>query len=447
MKIETMKIADLIPAEYNPRQDLTPEDPEYQKLKRSIDTFGLVEPIVFNEQTGRVVGGHQRLKVLQQEGWSEVDVSVVDLHDQDEKALNVALNRIEGSWDNFKLKEVLEDLDNGAYDVELTGFDAEEIEELMLQYRDPDEIEEDDFDPDEAEVNPEDAETNPGDVWQLGRHRLMCGDATNRDEILKLLGDEQADMVFTDPPYNVDYEGKTADALKIENDKMEADQFYAFLYDSFVAMFSVLGDGRPIYVCHADSEGRNFRNAFEDAGFLMKQTIIWVKNSIVMGRQDYQWKHEPILYGWKPGAAHKWYGGRKQQTVFEDPVDLGISKEKDHVLLTFSNGNSETVVKVPSYEIVHAGNDRGTSTWRIEKPRRNGEHPTMKPILLCARAIQNSTKEGDVILDPFGGSGSTLIAAEQSGRSCRVMELDPVYCDVIKKRWEEFTGQQAVKIS
>lgn len=242
---------------------------------------------MFNEQTGRVVGGHQRLKVLEQEGWSEVDVSIVNLHDDDEKALNVALNKIEGSWDNFKLKEVLEDLDNGAYDVELTGFDAEEIEDLMLQYRDPDEVEEDDFDPDEAEVDPEDAETDPGNVWQLGRYRLMCGDATNRDEILKLLGSEQADMVFTDPPYNVDYEGKTADALKIQNDKMDAEGFYAFLYDSFVAMFSVLGEGRPIYVCHADSEGRNFRNAFEDAGFLMKQTIVWVKNSIVMGRQDY----------------------------------------------------------------------------------------------------------------------------------------------------------------
>lgn len=446
LRVENKKITDLKPAPYNPRLDLQPGDPDYEKLKRSIQEFGLVEPIVFNEQTGYVVGGHQRLKVLQDLGWSEVPVSVVDLDPEKEKALNVALNKIEGDWDNFKLKELLEELDTGAFDITITGFDEEEIEDLMTQFyvEEETEVKEDNFDPDKAAEEVEEPITKHGDVWLLGRHRLMCGDSTNIDDVLRLMGGKQADMIFTDPPYNVDYEG--SNGKKIKNDNMEDSAFYQFLYDAFVAMYTVLKEGGPIYVCHADSEGLNFRKAFKDAGFLMKQCLIWVKNSLVLGRQDYHWKHEPILYGWKPGAAHAWYGGRKQDTVVEEDVDLVIQKECDHFVLSFSNGIKSVMVKVPSYEIVFSGDDSDSTTWRIEKPKKNADHPTMKPIALCARAIQNSSKPGELVLDPFGGSGSTLIACEQTGRTCFTMEFDPIYCDVIVKRWEEFTGQKAVRI-
>jgi DNA modification methylase len=446
LRVENKKITDLKPAPYNPRLDLQPGDPDYEKLKRSIQEFGLVEPIVFNERTGYVVGGHQRLKVLQDLGWSEVPVSVVDLDPEKEKALNVALNKIEGDWDNFKLKELLEELDTGAFDITITGFDEEEIEDLMTQFyvEEETEVKEDNFDPDKAAEEVQEPITKPGDVWLLGRHRLMCGDSTNIDDVLRLMGGKQADMIFTDPPYNVDYEG--SNGKKIKNDNMEDSAFYQFLYDAFVAMYTVLKEGGPIYVCHADSEGLNFRKAFKDAGFLMKQCLIWVKNSLVLGRQDYHWKHEPILYGWKPGAAHAWYGGRKQDTVVEEDVDLVVQKEGDHFVLSFSNGIKSVMVKVPSYEIVFSGDDSDSTTWRIEKPKKNADHPTMKPIALCARAIQNSSKPGELVLDPFGGSGSTLIACEQTGRTCFTMEFDPVYADVIVKRWEEFTGQKAVRL-
>jgi DNA modification methylase len=446
LRVENKKITDLKPAPYNPRLDLQPGDPDYEKLKRSIQEFGLVEPIVFNERTGYVVGGHQRLKVLQDLGWSEVPVSVVDLDPEKEKALNVALNKIEGDWDNFKLKELLEELDTGAFDITITGFDEEEIEDLMTQFyvEEETEVKEDNFDPDKAAEEVQEPITKPGDVWLLGRHRLMCGDSTNIDDVLRLMGGKQADMIFTDPPYNVDYEG--SNGKKIKNDNMEDSAFYQFLYDAFVAMYTVLKEGGPIYVCHADSEGLNFRKAFKDAGFLMKQCLIWVKNSLVLGRQDYHWKHEPILYGWKPGAAHAWYGGRKQDTVVEEDVDLVVQKEGDHFVLSFSNGIKSVMVKVPSYEIVFSGDDSDSTTWRIEKPKKNADHPTMKPIALCARAIQNSSNPGELVLDPFGGSGSTLIACEQTGRTCFTMEFDPVYADVIVKRWEEFTGQKAVRL-
>lgn len=288
MRIEKRNIEELIPANYNPRKDLQPNDTEYIKIKRSIETFGYVDPIIVNERTGVIVGGHQRLKVLKDLGYDEVDVSVVDLSEENEKALNVALNKISGDWDNFKLKELLEELDTGTIDVTLTGFDEEEIEDLMTQFyvEEETEVKEDNFDPDNAAEEIQEPITKPGDVWLLGRHRLMCGDSTNIDNVLRLMGGKQADMIFTDPPYNVDYEG--SNGKKIKNDNMEDSAFYQFLYDAFVAMYTVLKEGGPIYVCHADSEGLNFRKAFKDAGLLLKQCIIWVKNSLVLGRQDYQ---------------------------------------------------------------------------------------------------------------------------------------------------------------
>jgi DNA modification methylase len=251
-------------------------------------------------------------------------------------------------------------------------------------------------------------------------------------------------MIFTDPPYNVDYEGNNG--MKIKNDNMDDSAFYQFLYDAFVSMYTVMKEGGPIYVCHADSEGLNFRKAFKDAGFLLKQCLIWAKNSMVLGRQDYHWKHEPILYGWKPGAAHKWYGGRKQDTIIEDQFNVKITQKDGKHFIHIQNGVHTLVLSCDEYEIEYASDDSGTTLWRIEKPRKNADHPTMKPIALCARAIQNSSKPGDIVLDLFGGSGSTLIAAEQTGRRAYLMEIDPIYADVIVKRWEEFTGEKAMKM-
>lgn len=447
MEIRRMRIDDLVPAPYNPRVDLRPGDPDYEKLKRSIQEFGLVEPVVWNKRTGHVVGGHQRLKILRELGYEEVEVSVVDLDEEREKLLNVALNKIEGDWDNFKLKELLQELEFGGADIELTGFDEDEIDKLFQQFVVDEEIRDDAFDPDEVLKEIEQPVTRPGDLWRLGVHYVLCGDATRMEDIRRLMAGKKAHMVFTDPPYNVDYTGKTKDALKIKNDRMKANEFYEFLLAAFQNAYDVTVPGGAIYIAHADTEGINFRTAMVDSGWLLKQCIIWVKNTIVMGRQDYHWKHEPILYGWKPGAAHRWYGGRKQATVVEYPVGLAISKQGDEHLLTITSGASSVVLKVPSYEVVYQGTEEGSTVWRFEKPARNAEHPTMKPVPLVARAIQNSSKPGDIVLDMFLGSGSTLIAAEQTGRICYGLEFDPVYCDVIVKRWEQFTGQKAVRMS
>ena len=449
MKIELIPIDKINPAPYNPRKDLQPGDPEYEKLKRSIQEFGLVDPLVWNERTGNLVGGHQRLKIMQEMGETEAHVSVVDLDDEREKALNIALNKISGDWNLPLLKDLLEELDAGVLDVEITGFDIDEIEGLMTQFHDPNKVKED-----EAPPPPEEPITKPGDLWLLGRHRLLCGDATIITDVERLMGGKKADMVFTDPPYNVNYGDKASmlndyqkghrNTSSIKNDNMKKDDFLRFLIDSFKSIYVALCPGGAFYICHAESTGLEFRKAVLEAGFLLKQCIIWAKNSLVIGRQDYQWKHEPILYGWKPGAAHKWYGGRKTSTVIEDNAQIVFEENKDHVVIHISHGLQQVAIKVPSYEINTCLDDALTTVWRIEKPIRNDVHPTMKPVNLCARAIRNSSPRGGIVLDLFGGSGSTLIACEQLNRTCYMMELDPVYCDVIIKRWENFTGQKAV---
>lgn len=395
--IKKIAISKINPAPYNPRQDLMPGDPDYDKLKRSIETFGYVDPLIWNERTGNLVGGHQRFKILKESGYTEIEASVVNLDLNNEKALNLALNKISGDWDEEKLSVLLQDLDS-EIGIDLTGFDDEELDDLIerLDDRIPVEVEDDKFDVGEELESIEDPETKPGDILELGQHRLICGDSTDPKVISRLMNEKLAAMVFTDPPYNVDYEGKTDDSLKIMNDKMNDDQFYQFLFDLYSTMLGATEEGGAIYVCHADSEGHNFRRAMVESGWLLKQCIVWVKNVFVMGRQDYQWQHEPILYGWKPGAPHHWNGDRKQSTV-----------------------------------------------WNFDKPQRNGDHPTMKPIPLIAQAIQNSSKKGEIVLDVCGGSGSTLIASEQTGRICYMSELDPKYCDVIKKRYEQLTGNKA----
>jgi len=387
MIIEKIKVEQLIPADYNPRKDLQPGDSEYEKIKRSLEEFGYVDPVIWNKTNGRVVGGHQRLKVLASMGRTEVECVVVELDEEKEKALNVALNKISGDWDKEKLAVLMTDLDAADFDVSLTGFDAAEIDDLFKDTL-RDGVEDDDFDVDEELQNP--PITMQGDIWLLGRHRLVCGDSTKKETFDKLMEDKKANLVVTDPPYNVDYEGS---AGKIKNDNMNNDTFYQFLLDAFKNTEDALAKDGSIYVFHADTEGLNFRRAFEEAGFYLSGTCIWKKQSLVLGRSPYQWKHEPILFGWKKKGRHRWYSDRKQSTI-----------------------------------------------WEFDKPKRNADHPTMKPIALIAYPIMNSSLTNSIVLDPFGGSGSTLIASEQTDRICYMIELDEKFCDVIAKRYIEQVG-------
>ena len=387
MNIEKKNVKDLLPADYNPRKDLQPGDPEYEKLKRSIEQFGYVEPVIWNKQTGRVVGGHQRLKVLIDSGITEVDVVVVDMNTEKEKALNIALNKISGEWDTDKLALVIADLQGADFDVSLTGFDPEELDDL---FRDDvkDGVKEDDFDV-EAELR-KPVFSKAGDLWMLGEHRLLCGDSTKPETYELLMNGKKAQLVVTDPPYNVDYKGT---AGKIKNDKMAEDQFEQFLLAAYSQMYESMTDDASIYVFHSDSHGLAFRKAFEEAGFYLSGCCIWKKQSLVLGRSPYQWQHEPVLFGWKKKGKHQWYTGRKESTI-----------------------------------------------WEFDKPKKNADHPTMKPVALVAYPIMNSTMTGCLVLDPFGGSGSTLIACEQTGRTCYTVELDEKFCDVIVKRYIDQIG-------
>ncbi len=387
MVIERKHTADLIPADYNPRKDLKPGDAEYEKLKRSIEQFGYVEPVIWNKTTGFVVGGHQRLKVLLDMGITEVECVVVEMDAEKEKALNIALNKISGEWDKDKLALLIADLQGADFDVSLTGFEPAEIDSLFKDAQQS-KVKDDDFDV-EAELKAP-VITKAGDVWTLGRHRLVCGDSTKPETFALLMGDRKANLVITDPPYNVNYEGS---AGKIKNDNMADDAFYQFLLAAFQNTEAVMADDASIYVFHADTEGLNFRRAFADAGFRLSGTCIWKKQSLVLGRSPYQWQHEPILFGWKKKGKHQWYTGRKESTI-----------------------------------------------WEFDKPKKNGDHPTMKPIPLLAYPIMNSSMSNTLVLDPFGGSGSTLIACEQTDRSCCTIELDEKFCDVIVKRYIEQVG-------
>lgn len=443
MNIEKRSIADLKPAEYNPRKALTPEDAEYQKIKRSIETFGYIDPIIIN-MDGTIIGGHQRYTVLTDLGYTEVDVVVVDLSKEDEKALNVALNKISGEWDELKLRDLLVELDLGDYDISLTGFDNQELEALIELTDFEPEVSEDDFDSEKAY---EDSSkgiplVRSGEVWQLGRHRLMCGDSTDAADVQKLMGAEVMDLIITDPPYNVNYEEKAAalneyrpnenGAMRIENDVMDKNSFYTFLFKAFANMEDCMREGAAVYVFHADSEGLTFRKAFADAGIKLAEVLIWEKSNFVLGRQDYQWRHEPILYGWKEGARHYFVDDRTQDTVIlEDDVDFEAMKKPELI----------QYIK----DVMHRYADQTTVIFE-KKPMSSNLHPTMKPLELIAKFMKNSSKKGWNVGDLFGGSGSTLMAAEQLERNAYVMELDEHYASVIIKRWEDFTGQQAVRI-
>lgn len=440
---ERRKLSDLKAADYNPRKALTPEDSEYQKIKRSIEEFGYVDPIIINED-GTIIGGHQRCTVLKDLGYEEVDVVVVSLDKQREKALNIALNKITGEWDELKLRDLLLDLDLGDYDISLTGFESEELTDLVDRLAIEPEAIDDDFDESEMLEQISEPKTKLGDVWKLGRHRLMCGDSTSQEDVATLMKGELADLIITDPPYNVNY-GDKAEMLdtylqkghrnnsRIKNDNMDNESFYSFMLQIYQSAYEFMREGAAIYVFHAESTGHIFRQAFLDAGLKLSQCLIWEKNTFVLGRQDYQWRHEPCLYGWKEGAAHYFINDRTQDTVIlEDDVDFEAMKK------------AELVAYIKD---LHRKYKDQTSVIYENKPARNDIHPTMKPVTLVGRLMSNSSKSGWNVLDLFGGSGSTLMAAEQLGRTAFLMELDEKFCDVIVKRWEEYTGQSAVKIS
>lgn len=385
MDIINIALKDLKPYENNPRKN----DDAVKYVAESIKEFGFKVPIVI-DKNNVIVAGHTRYKAAKKLKMSEVPCIIADdLTDEQIKAFRLADNKVaeKAEWDFDLLNAELDDIID--LDMELFGF------EDALQ-DDAEEAVEDEF---EVEL-PAEPKSKLGDIYQLGNNRLMCGDSTVLEDVEKLMGGEQADMLLTDPPYNVNYEGKTKDKLKIKNDQMGNDNFRQFLTDAFSNADMVMKPGAVFYIWHADSEGYNFRGACFDAGWTVRQCLIWNKNSMVMGRQDYQWKHEPCLYGWKEGAGHLWASDRKQTTVIN-----------------------------------------------FDKPTRNDIHPTMKPIPLFDYQIKNNTKGGDVVLDLFGGSGTTIMACEQNGRRGYSMEYDPRYVDVIVDRWEKFTGAKAVLLN
>lgn len=383
MNIESKLLADIVPYAKNAKKH---DNRQINNVAESIKQYGFVQPIVI-DRDGVIVIGHCRALAAKKLGMEEVPcVCVDDLTPEQVNALRLVDNKSnESDWDFDLLADELPGLDLSAFDFD---WGLPEITEEVIE--------------DEAPEVDEDAEpiAKLGDIWQLGRHRLMCGDSTSIEDVEKLMGGQLADMLLTDPPYNVAYEGKTKDRLTIQNDSMDNDSFRQFLRDAFSSADAVMKQGAVFYIWHADSEGYNFRGACFDIGWKVRQCLIWNKNSMVMGRQDYQWKHEPCLYGWKDGASHLWASDRKQTTVID-----------------------------------------------YQKPNASKIHPTMKPVGLFDYQIKNNTKGGDIVLDLFNGSGTTIMACEQNGRVARCMELDPRYVDACVKRWENFTGEKAVLLN
>lgn len=384
VKTQVFNIADLNPAKYNPRKALQPGDPEFTALCRSIETFGYVDLVVVNVRDGAnvIVSGHQRISAMKYLGETTAECIVVDLDEPEEKALNVAMNKISGEWDMEKLKELLKDIDLSGLDMTLTGFDEDELKGLIGEVSLGDE----DFDVDEELAKP--VYSKPGDLWHLGPHTVICGDSTEQETFTKLLKDTRVALIETDPPYMIDVH-KTAGSIK--NDNLPDEEAYRFLLAAFKCMHEALAEDGTIYVWHADGKGLIFRRAFADAGFTLLQCGIWAKDQLVIGRSPFQWKHEPCLIGSRGGEIH-WYGS-----------------------------------------------DEGT-VWHFDRPKKSEAHPTMKPPALIAYQIRNSSKEGDVVLDPFLGSGTTLIACCETGRICRGNELDPKFMDVIVERYISWSG-------
>jgi site-specific DNA-methyltransferase (adenine-specific) len=391
-RIELWPLERLRPYERNAR---THSAEQVAQIAASIVEFGFTNPILVDSHDG-IIAGHGRLMAASELGLKTVPVVVLDhLSERQRKAYILADNQLalNAGWDTDLLRAELQDLAEQDFDLTLIGFSDDELADLLP---DVEELPPEGADEEAVPEAPAEPVTKPGDVWLLGKHRVMCGDSTAITEVERLMAGGKADLLLTDPPYNVAYEGKTAEALTIQNDSMSDDDFRQFLRDVYSTADSVMNPGAVFYIWHADSEGYNFRGAAHDVGWQVRQCLIWNKNSLVMGRQDYHWKHEPCLYGWKEGAGHYWGSDRSQTTVLD-----------------------------------------------FNRPSRNGEHPTMKPVELFQYQVENSSKRKGVVLDLFGGSGTTAIACEKTGRYARLMELDPRYCDVIVKRWQAFTGKRA----
>lgn len=384
-------VSELIPYVRNAR---THSEAQVSQIAASIREFGFLSPILVAEDN-TILAGHGRLAAALKLGLKKVPcVKENHLTETQKRAYIIADNKLSlnAGWDNELLAVELSELEGADFNLDLLGFDEAELSSIFDADKD---VNEDDFDVEKELEEPCFSKT--GDIWMLGKHRVICGDATKLETYKTLLENTKVNLVVTDPPYNVNYEGA---AGKIKNDNMENDKFYQFLFNSFVNMEQAMADDASIYVFHADTEGLNFRKAFQDAGFYLSGCCIWKKPSLVLGRSPYQWQHEPCLYGWKKKGKHKWYAGRKE-----------------------------------------------TSVWEFEKPKKNADHPTMKPIALLAYPIKNSSMTNSLVLDPFAGSGSTLIACEQTGRICYAIELDEKYCDVIVKRYIEQVGNdKSVKV-
>lgn len=415
MHIKKMKLSDLKTAEYNPRVDLKPGMQEYEKLKQSILEFGFVDPPIYNIQTGNLVGGHQRVAVARELGlFNEIEVSVVNLPLNKEKALNVALNKISGQWDEEKLYFLLNELDDEA--VSLTGFDTEEVDSLLDSFNYEEDIEkpiiEDDFQVNEFIENHPEAKTKMGQLWKLGNHYLLCGDATKAADVEKLLQGKKANLVVTDPPYNVAVKSENKELNKsgrekIMNDDMSDEEFNQFLTAVFNNYANAMENDSAIYVFHGSSYQREFENSMNAAGIVVRSQCIWVKNNATFGWSQYRWQHEPVFYAHKKKQAPSWYGDRKQTTIWQDDLMEDLPA---------------TIWKVPRDDV---------STYY---------HPTQKPLSLIAIPVRNSSKRQDIVLDLFGGSGSTLMTCNQLDRRCYTLELDPLFCDVIIERFEKSTG-------
>ncbi|ELY1997846.1 DNA modification methylase [Enterococcus faecalis] len=415
MHIKKMKLSDLKAAEYNPRVDLKPGMQEYEKLKQSILEFGFVDPPIYNIQTGNLVGGHQRVAVARELGlFNEIEVSVVNLPLNKEKALNVALNKISGQWDEEKLYVLLNELDDEA--VSLTGFDTEEVDSLLDSFNYEEDIEkpiiEDDFQVNEFIENHPEAKTKMGELWKLGNHYLLCGDATKAADVEKLLQGKKANLVVTDPPYNVAVKSENKELNesgreKILNDDMSDEEFNQFLMAVFNNYANAMENDSAIYVFHGSSYQREFENSMNAAGIVVRSQCIWVKNNATFGWSQYRWQHEPVFYAHKKKQAPSWYGDRKQTTIWQDDLMEDLPA---------------TIWKVPRDDV---------STYY---------HPTQKPLSLIAIPVRNSSKRQDIVLDLFGGSGSTLMTCNQLDRRCYTLELDPLFCDVIIERFEKSTG-------